>query len=95
MEQNVPALSSNETQMRHFHLAGQETFLNGLDTTGRYGPTVAIPRIPETYRRLGIKQSFYVHDWYNETYPDVIDESLNDSHELGHHGRIAGSSTII
>ena len=27
---------------------------------GRYGPTVAIPRIVETYRRLGLKQSFFI-----------------------------------
>ena len=26
---------------------------------GRYGPNVAIPRILETYRRLGIQQSFF------------------------------------
>ena len=30
---------------------------------GRYGPTVAVPRILETYRRLGIKQSFFVPGW--------------------------------
>ena len=37
---------------------------------GRYGPNVAIPRILETYRRLGIQQSFF----------------LEGGHEIGHHG---------
>ncbi len=55
---------------------------------GRYGPTVAIPRILETYRRLGLKQSFFIPGWCLETYPDVIEAILKDGHEIGHHGWI-------
>ena len=55
---------------------------------GRYGPTVAIPRILDTYRRLGIKQSFFIPGWCLETYPDAVEAILKDGHEIGHHGWI-------
>ncbi|MDD9908584.1 MAG: polysaccharide deacetylase [Ahrensia sp.] len=55
---------------------------------GRYGPTVAIPRILETYQRLGLKQSFFVPGWCLETYPDAVEAILKDGHEIGHHGWI-------
>lgn len=55
---------------------------------GRYGPTVAIPRILDTYRRLGIKQSFFIPGWCMETYPEAVDAILKDGHEIGHHGWI-------
>ena len=53
---------------------------------GRYGPQVAVPRILETYRRLGIKQSFFIPGWCIETYPDAIEAILAGGHEIGHHG---------
>ena len=53
---------------------------------GQYGPKVAVPRILETYRRLGLKQSFFVPGWCLEQYPDTIEAILKDSHEIGHHG---------
>lgn len=55
---------------------------------GRYGPTVAIPRILETYRRLGIRQSFFIPGWCLETYPEAVDAILAGGHEIGHHGWI-------
>lgn len=55
-------------------------------TMGKYGPTVAIPRILETYRRLGIKQSFFMPSWCMEQYPDAVDAILKGGHEIGHHG---------
>ncbi|WP_317056433.1 MULTISPECIES: polysaccharide deacetylase family protein [Roseovarius] len=55
---------------------------------GRYGPTVAMPRILDTYRRVGIKQSFFMPGWCLETYPDVVEAVLKDGHEIGHHGWI-------
>ena len=30
---------------------------------GRYGPTVGVPRILETYRKFGLKQSFFIPGW--------------------------------
>ncbi|MEP4195278.1 MAG: polysaccharide deacetylase [Aliishimia sp.] len=53
---------------------------------GRYGPNVAIPRILDTYRRLGLKQSFFVPGWCLEQYPEAVEAILKDGHEIGHHG---------
>ena len=53
---------------------------------GRYGPKVALPRILDTYRRLGLKQSFFIPGWCLETYPDTVEAILKDGHEIGHHG---------
>jgi peptidoglycan-N-acetylglucosamine deacetylase len=55
---------------------------------GRYGPTVAVPRILDTYRRLGLKQSFFIPAWCMEQYPHAVDAILKDGHEIGHHGLI-------
>jgi peptidoglycan/xylan/chitin deacetylase (PgdA/CDA1 family) len=55
-------------------------------TMGRYGPNVAIPRILATYRRLGLKQSFFVPGWCLERYPAAVEAILADGHEIGHHG---------
>jgi peptidoglycan-N-acetylglucosamine deacetylase len=57
-------------------------------TMGRYGPTIAIPRILETYRRFGLKQSFFIPAWCIEQYPEAIEAILKDGHEIGHHGLI-------
>ena len=53
---------------------------------GQYGPKVAIPRILETYKRLGLKQSFFIPGWCLEQYPDAVSAILEDGHEIGHHG---------
>ena len=55
---------------------------------GRYGPTVAIPRILETYRKFGLKQSFFIPGWCIENYPQAIELIVKDGHEIGHHGWI-------
>lgn len=55
---------------------------------GRYGPTVALPRILDTYRRLGLKQSFFIPGWCIENYTQTIEAILKDGHEIGHHGWI-------
>lgn len=55
---------------------------------GQYGPKVALPRILETYKRFGLKQSFFVPGWCLEQYPETIEAILKDGHEIGHHGYI-------
>ncbi|MEO0386043.1 MAG: polysaccharide deacetylase [Pseudomonadota bacterium] len=55
---------------------------------GQYGPLVAMPRILETYARLGLKQSFFVPGWCLETYPKAVEAILDGGHEIGHHGWI-------
>ncbi len=54
----------------------------------QYGPDIAVPRIVETYRQLGIKQSFYIPAWCIERYPAAVDCILEGGHEIGHHGYI-------
>lgn len=54
-------------------------------TMGRYGPTVAVPRILDTYRRLGLTQTFFMPAWVMETYPAAVEAILAGGHEIGHH----------
>lgn len=55
---------------------------------GKYGPTVAIPRILETYKKFGLKQSFFIPGWCIEQYADTVETILKGGHEVGHHGWI-------
>jgi len=52
---------------------------------GRYGPTVAVPRILESYRRWGLRQTFFMPAWVMQTYPATVEAILQDGHEIGHH----------
>ncbi len=52
---------------------------------GRYGPTVAVPRILESYRRWGLKQTFFMPGWVMQNYPGTVEAILQDGHEIGHH----------
>lgn len=52
---------------------------------GRYGPTVAVPRILDTYRRLGLRQTFFMPAWCMETYPETVEAILAAGCEIGHH----------
>jgi peptidoglycan/xylan/chitin deacetylase (PgdA/CDA1 family) len=52
---------------------------------GRYGPTVAVPRILESYRRLGLTQTFFMPAWVMREYPAAVEAILKDGHEIGHH----------
>lgn len=52
----------------------------------QYGPHVAVPRIVASYKKLGIRQTFYIPAWCIEQYPQAVDAILEGGHELGHHG---------
>lgn len=52
----------------------------------QYGPNVAIPRILDTYRRLGLRQTFFIPAWCIERYPEAVEAILEQGHEIGHHG---------
>lgn len=52
----------------------------------QYGPKVAVPRIVESYRQLGIRQTFFVPAWCIENYQPAIEAMLKGGHELAHHG---------
>jgi len=72
------------------HLAHPQKSPTMISTTSmlRYGPQIAVPRILDTYRRLGLKQTFFVPGWCVEQYPAAIDAMIADGHEVGHHGYI-------
>ena len=52
----------------------------------RYGPEVAVPRILETYRHFGIRQTFFVPGWCAERYPRAVEAMVRDGHEVSAHG---------
>ncbi|MBA8904366.1 MULTISPECIES: polysaccharide deacetylase family protein [Aminobacter] len=54
----------------------------------RYGPQVAVPRIVETYRQLGIRQTFFIPAWCIEQYPQAVETILAGGHEIAHHSYI-------
>lgn len=54
----------------------------------RYGPTVGVPRIVETYRRLCLKQTFFIPAWCIEQYPQAVEAILEGGHEIAHHSYI-------
>jgi peptidoglycan/xylan/chitin deacetylase (PgdA/CDA1 family) len=52
----------------------------------RYGPEVAVPRILESYRHFGIKQTFFVPGWCALRYPRAVEAMVRDGHEVSAHG---------
>ena len=52
----------------------------------RYGPEIAVPRILESYRHFGIKQTFFVPGWCAERYPKAVEAMVRDGHEVAGHG---------
>jgi peptidoglycan-N-acetylglucosamine deacetylase len=52
----------------------------------RYGPLVAVPRILETYRHYGIRQTFFVPGWCAQRYPGAVEAMMRDGHEVSAHG---------
>lgn len=54
----------------------------------KYSPQIAVPRILSTYRKFGLKQTFFLPAWCMEQYPETVEAILRDGHELGYHGYI-------
>jgi peptidoglycan-N-acetylglucosamine deacetylase len=79
------------------HLTFPKDAINRVSTLSmfRYDSDVAVPRILETYRRFGLKQSFMVPAWCIEQYPHMVDAMVKDGHEVGLHGYIhEGPNTL-
>lgn len=53
---------------------------------GRYGPTVALPRILELLAKHDLKATFFVPAWVARTYPDAVRSIAAGGHEIGAHG---------
>lgn len=54
----------------------------------RYGPEIGIPRILETYRKLNIRQTFFVPAWCAEQHPSAVEAILAAGHEVALHSYI-------
>ncbi len=52
----------------------------------RYGPDIAVPRILDSYRHYGIRQTFFVPGWCAQRYPHAVEAMLRDGHEVSAHG---------
>ncbi|GEO15098.1 polysaccharide deacetylase family protein [Microvirga aerophila] len=72
------------------HIAHPDRAPDMVSTTSmlRYGPQVGVPRILETYRRLEIKQTFFIPAWCAETYPGAIEQMVAAGHEVALHSYI-------
>lgn len=72
------------------HIAHPQRAPDLVSTTSmlRYGPQIGVPRILETYRKLQIKQTFFVPAWCAETYPAAVEAMVRDGHEVALHSYI-------
>ena len=52
----------------------------------RYGPEIAVPRLVEIFKRLGMRQTFFVPGWCLDHYPKATRLLVDNGHEIGHHG---------
>ena len=54
----------------------------------RYGPLIAVPRLVEAWKRLDMRQTFFVPGWCIEKYPETVDLLLENGHEVALHGYV-------
>jgi len=54
----------------------------------RYGPQIGVPRILETYRKLDIRQTFFVPGWSAEQHPEAVEAIVSAGHEIALHSYI-------
>src|SRR5215204_4103132 len=59
-----------------------------LTTMLRYGPEVGVPRLVNAFRRLDLRQTFFIPGWCIERYPRAVDLILEGGHEIAHHSWI-------
>ena len=80
-----------------FHWYNQETAENLVATQSwvRYDPLIAIPRLVQEFKRLGLRQTFFVPGWVIEKYPRQIDLLVENGHEIGLHGYLHERSNEV
>ncbi|UXN57400.1 polysaccharide deacetylase family protein [Phyllobacterium zundukense] len=54
-------------------------------SVARYEPTVAVPRVLETYRRLNLRQTFFIPGQVMADNEAMVEAILEGGHEIGHH----------
>jgi peptidoglycan/xylan/chitin deacetylase (PgdA/CDA1 family) len=71
------------------HAALPETAYRRVSALSYFGyDQIAVPRITAAYRRLGVRQTFFVPAWCMERYPAIVESILAGGHEIGLHGYI-------
>lgn len=72
------------------HIAHPDRAPTLVSTTSmlRYGPDVGVPRILESWRKLDIKQTFFVPAWCAENYPKAVEAMAEDGHDVALHSYI-------
>lgn len=70
------------------HLAHPNDADTRLSTNSmlRYGPEIAVPRIVDLCKDLGIKQTFFVPGWCAEQFPKAVECMVEGGHEVAMHG---------
>jgi len=56
---------------------------------------VAIPRLVEIFRHLGLHQSFYLPAWCMQQYPHLVETVLAGGHEVGLHGYLHEAANTL
>ncbi len=70
------------------HLAHPNDADTRLSTNSmlRYGPEIAVPRIVDMCKDLGVKQTFFVPGWCAEQFPKAVEAMMEGGHEVAMHG---------
>jgi peptidoglycan/xylan/chitin deacetylase (PgdA/CDA1 family) len=76
----------------HIAQPGRAPDLVSTTSMLRYGPTIGVPRILETYRRLEVTQTFFVPGWCAENHPAAVEAMVAAGHEVALHSYIHESS---
>src|SRR5690625_2699159 len=71
--------------LTHYAHPGRADTMVGTNSWLRYD-RVAVPRILKVFAKHNIKQTFFVPGWTAETYPKMIQQILQEGHEVGLHG---------
>src|SRR5690625_1112794 len=76
------------------HIAQPERSHKFVSTTSmlRYGPEIGVPRILDTYKKLDVKQTFFVPGWCAENHPEAVESMIQAGHEVALHSYIHESS---
>lgn len=76
------------------HIAQPKRAPDFVSTTSmlRYGPEIGVPRILDTYRKLDIKQTFFIPGWCAENHPHAVEAIVKEGHEVALHSYIHESS---
>lgn len=55
-------------------------------SSGRYGPTVAVPKILSVLKKHNVTATFFIPAWVAEHYPDTVRSIVAAGHEIAAHG---------